>query len=358
MAGNTVSQTFATVGAAAQKNIVPIATVFRQAPTQWAAPVTAATLGIKTGFTNNIGGLAPVAQTAFGTTKQVALTQTGQMSTGVVGYTNTMSVGAIGSANSMNQGVIAQALGMSTGAIGQAGTMQKGVVSSSARMASGATASANAMASGVTAAAATATLGVLAQVLRWPGIVSSVSGGMRSAGFAAGSAAGQGVAAGLRSATASVANEAARLMSIVQAAMNAKALISSPSKMTMAIGEDLGMGNVVGMQNTEDANRRAGESLVSSVAAGMGGAMARPSLFANVSSIASTVPAGMPIAAGLNPSSGGDSYVVNVNVSGPVYGMDDLESRIGDIAVKQVLPPLIAAVGRTKRSQGYQRVTQ
>lgn len=374
---SALPRNFQNVGVGAVAGLKPITSTFQTAPQQWAAPVMAATRGINTGFATNIRGLAPIASAGFGGAKTAAIGQstqmrtgvigatsgmaggvisqaslmkggvtgqTGAMSSGAIGHSSAMSGGVIGATGGMAGGVIGQAAMMAGGAIGQAGAMNTGVVGSSMGMAGGATAAAMMMAMGLIAGTALGTMGVQAGAARWPAIVAATAGPMAAAGQAAGSAAGMGVAAGLNSAHGAVAAAAARIVATVNAALQSAARIASPSKLTAITGRMMGLGLGVGLDSTTAYNEAQARSLVGNTLSAM-----TPGAFST---------GGYMDAGGMAPGAaagGGNTYLTIapvIQMTGTVYGMEDFEAKVEDVALRRAVPVITSAIATRRKGKG------
>lgn len=103
----------------------------------------------------------------------------------------------------------------------------------------------------------------------WSGAVSGAGGGMYSAGYNVGAQASRGVADGLYSELGSVTAAANAIVDQVRRAMNARAEIRSPSRMTQRIAELMGEGVVVGLEAMLSQVRAAAENVVDSLKDGL-----------------------------------------------------------------------------------------
>ncbi len=159
---------------------------------------------------------------------------------------------------------------------------------------------------------------------------------MRSAGVGVGRAASSGVADGIMSVMWRVTAAANMIVDEVQRAMNAKAKIASPSKMTAHIGMMLGEGLAQGIDQMQREVARSAAALVSIPS---GAAIAAPAYAVN-----SSLSRRQDRAAAAAPSSGGN--VTNYYLVVTKEEIDDLFDAATGFKVLTSPAEVAAAQGR------------
>lgn len=136
---------------------------------------------------------------------------------------------------------------------------------------------------------------------RWPSVISSVAGGMESAGNRAGSAAGQGVVNGMSNMLGRIQGIADRIAAIVRNTIALGLSINSPSKVTTYFGEMVGQGLADGMNNMIRPVMTAANNIAFSTAETLGKVLNGNQFFEAGASIGAQVASG--ISSGMDTAS-------------------------------------------------------
>lgn len=235
------------------------------------------------------------------------------LASSVAGMASAMTAGMAivrsAAASGMAGVIVAVANGMATarsvtaaGAAGMAASMVAGMAVFRAAVTSGMAAAVGAVRSGISAMVAAASAG---------------RGMMMSAGLGIGAALGQGIAAGIQSMVGAVAAAAAALVSAAIGAARSAGAISSPSRvMQEQVGQMLGLGAALGVEDMYPRMDRA-----------MAGLIRTPTVpYSAGNGLGQSVGSN-----GGNNSRGGDTFILEINA--PIYGVDDLRTEFRNFAI-------------------------